>query len=148
MANWSCAVFGEVIILKVIKDMLTDRATQVRFFRFMIVGSIAAIVQFTSLAVLVHLLSPTPAFTLSFACSTFVHYLMNRFWALRSSRLDQGKQAAEYLLAVAVSYIVNIAMFTVCRTLIGLEVLWSAIIALPPSTIIVFLLLNFRVFRK
>jgi putative flippase GtrA len=87
------------------------------------------------------------AFTLSFLCSSATHYTLNRFWALPSERHDSWRQFAEYVGAVALSWVINIAMFRLCRDLLGLGKLWSTAIAVPPSTIVVFLLLNFRVFR-
>jgi len=129
------------------KIKLTDRATQVRFFRFLLVGGVAAGVQFATLAIWRRFLEPNAAFSLSFICSTATHYTLNRFWALRSTRSDTGRQFFEYLLTVAVSYLVNLAAFALCRGWLGLGVMWAAALAIPPSTLAVFLLLNFAVFR-
>lgn len=130
------------------KRMPSDPGTQVRFFRFLAVGGAAAGVQFATLWCWTKWLPPSPAFTLSFLCSTGTHYLLNRFWALPSDRQDSGRQLGEYLFTVAVSYAINLGAFHFCRSILGLDVMWAAFCAIPPSTLVVFLLLNFRVFRR
>lgn len=130
------------------KRMLPSRETQVRFFRFLTVGGLSAVVQFLSLALFKRWCSADLAFTLSFICSTSTHYGMNRFWALPSERRDNWRQFGEYLGTAGVSYLINLGLFKLCFNLIGLSVMWSAVIALPPSTVVVFLILNYRVFGK
>lgn len=130
------------------KRMLPSRETQVRFWRFIAVGGISAAVQLGSLAVLKRWFTPTLAFTLSFMMSTATHYSLNRFWALPSERRDRARQLTEYLATAGLSYLINISLFNLCLHLIGLGVMGSAVFAVPPSTLVVFLLLNYRVFRR
>jgi putative flippase GtrA len=130
------------------KRMLPRRETQARFVRFLTVGGLAAGVQFASLALLKRHLGPSLSFTLSFVLSTSTHYLCNRFWALPSDRRDPARQFVEYLATAALSYLINISLFKLGLNLLGLGVMGSAILALPPSTLLVFLLLNYRVFRR
>jgi putative flippase GtrA len=121
--------------------------TQVRFVRFLVVGGGSALMQFAVLGVLKGRVSETLAFSISWVVSTGMHYLLNRFWALPSGRRDASRQFGEYLVAVGVSYAINLAAFKVCREALGLGVMWSAFWAIPPSTLVVFVLLNYRVFR-
>lgn len=129
------------------KFELSDRATQTRLLRFVIVGGGSAVVQFAVLAWMKTWLSATVSFSLSWIISTAVHYLANRFWALPSSRHDAGMQFGEYLFTIALSFVINVAAFKVGHDIMGLSVMWAAFWAIPPSTIVVFLLLNYRVFR-
>lgn len=131
-----------------LKTMMPSRETQVRFFRFLSVGGLSAVVQFITLRIFKTWLGPDLAFTCSFVCSTSTHYLMNRFWALPSDRSDAWKQATEYLGTAGISYLINLSLFKVCHDLLGISVMWSAVVALPPSTLVVFLILNYRVFRR
>jgi putative flippase GtrA len=87
------------------------------------------------------------AFTLSFLCGTSTHYSLNRFWALPSLRTDAWRQAREYLGTAALSFVINYGLFHLCVDGFGLGKIWSMAIAVPPSTLVVFLLLNYRVFR-
>jgi len=127
---------------------MPSRETRVRFFQFLTVGGIGAIVQFGSLAILKNLLRPNLAFSLAFALSVASHYSLNRFWALRSHRRDSARQLVEYLCTVAVSYLINFSVFRLCFAGLGFSVMVSAVCAVPPSTVVVFLLLNYRVFRR
>ena len=130
-----------------IKAKLSDRETQVRFVRFLAVGGGSAAVQFGLLALIRGRMDDTLAFSLSWALSTVTHYLANRFWALPSGRHDPGKQFGEYLFTIGVSLVINTAAFTACQRFLGLGLMWATFWAIPPSTIVVFALLNYRVFR-
>lgn len=129
------------------KATLTHRPTQVRFLRFLVVGGGSALVQLAVLWAAGPHLPENPAFVLSWVISTTTHYLANRFWALPSARHDSGRQLGEYLVTVALSLAINWAAFRLARQVLGLGPLLSALAAIPPSTVVVFLLLNFRVFR-
>ncbi len=124
--------------------MLTEN--RIRLLRFLTVGGTAYAVQWTTMKLFAPHLAENLAFTLSFLCSSATHYTLNRFWALPSLRRDSWRQFGEYLMTVGLSWVINFAMYHLCRGL-GLGKLWSTAIAVPPSTLVVFLLLNFRVFK-
>ena len=129
------------------KFPLPNPETCRRLFRFLAVGGGTALVQLGVLWVLQPHLAETLAFSFSWVVSTATHYLANRFWALPSARHDQGKQFGEYLLTIAVSFIINLVAFRFCRDALGLGLMWATLWAIPPSTVVVFLMLNYRVFR-
>jgi putative flippase GtrA len=126
---------------------LPDPETRRRVLRFLVVGGGSAGVQFAVLALLRGAMGETLAFSLSWVVSTMTHYLANRFWALPSARTDSGRQLGEYLFAVGLSYVINLAAFKACTAWLGLGMMWAAFWAIPPSTVVVFLILNYRVFR-
>jgi putative flippase GtrA len=130
------------------KRILTRRETQVRFFRFLAVGGTAYLVQMVSMKLLLGWLGTNLAFTLSFLCSTSTHYTLNRFWALPSTRHDTLRQLGEYLATAALSFAINFSLFRLCLDVFGLDKLWSTAVAVPPSTLVVFLVLNYQVFRR
>jgi putative flippase GtrA len=125
----------------------TERETQVRFARFLVVGATAYGVQVLTIKLFLAVMGTNAAFTLSFLCSTTTHYLLNRFWALPSGRIDTARQLVEYLGTAALSYAINFALFRLCVDGFGLGRILATAIAVPPSTVVVFLLLNYRVFR-
>jgi putative flippase GtrA len=88
------------------------------------------------------------AFTLAFICSTTTHYLLNRFWALPSVRVDTWRQLRDYLITAAISFVINFSLFHLCVDVFGVGRIWATAVAIPPSTVVVFLLLNYRVFRR
>jgi putative flippase GtrA len=128
-------------------SLLTDRETQLRLLRFLVVGAGSAVVQVAVLRALRIRLGETWAFSISWVVSTTTHYLANRYWALPSGRDDAVQQLGEYLFAVALSYVINLGAFKLLRTKFKLSPTWATLWAIPPSTIVVFLLLNYRVFR-
>ncbi|HTB80516.1 MAG TPA: GtrA family protein [Opitutaceae bacterium] len=130
-----------------LKRILTDRGTQVRFLRFLLVGGISYLVQITGIRLFLGWLGANLAFTLSFIFSTSAHYTLNRLWALPSIRRDTLRQLSEYLGVAALSYAINFSLFRLGLDLLGFSGIWAAALAVPPSTIMVFLLLNGRVFR-
>lgn len=127
--------------------LLTNRESQKRLLRFLFVGGGTAVFQVGVLWLLKRWMNETMAFSLSWVASTAVHYLANRYWALPSARHDAGKQFGEYLFTVALSYGINLLAFKLCREWLGMPAEWATLCAIPPSTIVVFLMLNFRVFR-
>lgn len=118
-----------------------------RVARFLVVGGGSTLLQLALLAGLKAWFNPTVAFSISWVASTAAHYLANRFWALPSERHDTGRQYGEYLFTVALSYAINVAAFKLGRDGLGLSVMWAAFWSIPPSTVVVFLMLNYRVFR-
>jgi len=126
---------------------IPEKSTRVRLARFLVVGGTAYSVQVATMKLFLLGCGTNAAFTLSFLCSSSTHYTLNRFWALPSERRDSWHQAREYLGTVALSWIINIALFRLCLDVFGLGILWATAIAVPPSTLVVFLLLNYRVFR-
>lgn len=128
-------------------SLLTDRETQWRLLRFLAVGAGSALVQVAVLRLLRARIGETWAFSVSWVVSTTTHYFANRFWALPSVRDDAAQQLGEYLFAVVVSYVINLGAFKLLRNKFKLNPTWATLGAIPPSTIVVFLLLNYRVFR-
>jgi putative flippase GtrA len=124
----------------------THRETVVRLFCFLVVGGGSALVQLVVLRGLKTRMNETLAFSISWVVSTTTHYLANRFWALPSTRNDPARQLGEYLFAVALSYVINLGAFKLLRQKFGLSTMWATAWAIPPSTVVVFLLLNYRVF--
>lgn len=131
-----------------LESLLTDRETQWRLLRFLAVGAGSALVQVAVLRTLKTRMGETLAFSISWVVSTATHYLANRFWALPSARHDAARQFGEYLVAVALSYLINLGAFKVLRVRFKLSATWATLWAIPPSTIVVFLILNYRVFGR
>lgn len=130
-----------------LRRLLSDPALRRRLFKFLCVGGFSALAQFSVLWLLVDRVRADVGFSLAYAVSVMAHYTLAKFWALPSERTDSSRQLAEYLGVVVISYAINLAAFKVCHDALGLTVMWATAAAVPPATVIVFLLLNFRVFR-
>lgn len=130
-----------------LKGKLLDRSMQVRVLRFIISGLTVMVTQVVTLTYLLKWWNGTAAYIGSYAIAVSVHYSLNRFWALRSSRKDHTRQAGEYVLLVAGSFSINFLLFQMAVRIFHLTPVWAAMVTNPPTTLIVFLVLNFRVFR-
>lgn len=126
---------------------IPDRETQWRFFRFLVVGLTSLGVQLLTMKLALLVMGKNAAFAVAFVCSTATHYTLNRFWALPSARTDAWRQFRDYAGASALSYVINFALFRLGHDVFGLDELLATALAIPPSTVVVFLILNYRVFR-
>jgi len=131
-----------------IKRLLLNRQTQVRFIKFFTVGAIGYVVNIVSFNALKSNFKVNTAFTTAFIISTSTHYTLNRFWALRSARADSFKQFAEYLMTVVISYLISLVSFKVLYVFFQLNLGVAQALSIPPSTLVTFFLLNFRVFKS
>jgi putative flippase GtrA len=130
-----------------LRRLLSDRTLHLRLLKFLGVGGVSAVAQFTTLWLLKERMRGDVAFSVAYAVSVAAHYTLAKFWALPSERHDTLRQFGEYLGAVVISYAINLGAFKVGHDVLGLSVMWAAVAAVPPATVVVFLLLNFRVFR-
>ena len=126
---------------------LPDRQTQVRFLRFFLVGGCGFLVQIGSLAGLKEHLPARLAFSIAYVLSVATHYSLNRFWALPSRRSDSGRQLLEYLGTIGLSYLISFGCFNLFYAWLHLSVMAATVLSVPPSTLAVFFLLNYRVFK-
>jgi putative flippase GtrA len=130
-----------------IKRLPIDRQTLVRFIKFFLVGGTGYGVSLLTFSLVKGVLKPNNAFTAAFVLSTAAHYLLNRFWALRSTRSDSWRQFAEYLFTVGLSYSISFGCFKLFSVYVGLGLGLAQALSIPPSTIVVFFILHFWVFR-
>jgi len=128
--------------------MLPAKETQVRFLKSALVGGAAFVVQWVVLWVLKRYIPVTVAHNWAYWASVATHYTLNRFWALPSTRSDSGRQLLEYLGTVLVGWVIQMIGFWFFLHVVGLSVMWSNTLAIPPSTVAVLALLNLRVFKK
>jgi len=79
--------------------ILTNSVERNRFFRFLVVGSIGAVVDFGVMNLLTQLLgfSLVLAGTISFVCAVISNFIWNRYWTYPDSRSKPiGKQLAMF----------------------------------------------------
>lgn len=126
---------------------LSNRVTQVRFLRFLVAGSTVMAVQVGSFWLFEKWWSVSLAFFFAYVLALVVHYSLNRFWALPSSRTDALRQGGEYLLAAVGSFALNYLLFHLGLKAFGWPPVVATLIAAATASVIIFLVLNFRVFR-
>jgi len=126
---------------------LPNAETQVRFLRFGVVGFGVMILQVGSFWLFEQWWSISVAFVAAYVLAVTTHYSLNRFWALRSSRSDVTQQGGEYLVTAIGSFVSNYLLFNLLLKEFGLAPIAATLCASVTTAVVVFLILNFRVFR-
>ncbi len=85
--------------------LLTSRQERIRFYKFMVVGSIGSVVDFGVMNLLTHLFdtSLVIAGTFSFVCAIVSNFFLNRYWTYPDSR---SRPISQQLIMF---FIVNVA---------------------------------------
>ena len=139
-----CWAIGSCFAYPVLK-----RESILRLGRFLMVGGLAAAVDFSSLSVLHLVLAPTAAFSIAYAAGVVTHFLLNKYWTFRCARTDFLRQIAEYLLVVSINYTLQLIVFKgVLATWPGAGVYVAKAAALPPGTVLGFFLFKKHVFKR
>jgi len=119
-----------------------------RFFRFCVVGSTVAVVDFGSVWLLSHFLRPLVAVSIAYFIGVACHFLLNKFWVFQCRRSDYFRQLMQYLTVVVSSWLTTIATVQLSLSTVTHNILIAKVFAVPPATLVAFLLMQFFVFRK
>ena len=82
--------------------LVTDRVERTRFLKFMVVGVIGALVDFSTMNLLTRVLAMplVSAGTISFVCAILSNFLWNRFWVYPDSRSRHPSRQLAMFFAV------------------------------------------------
>ena len=119
-----------------------------RFVRFCLVGGTVAVVDFSTVWLLIHLLKPLAAVSIAYFVGVTCHFLLNKFWVFRCRRSDYVRQLLLYLTVVLSSWLTTVVAVQLCLSTITHNVLIAKLFAIPPATLVGFVLMHFFVFRK
>jgi putative flippase GtrA len=125
--------------------------TQERFFRvlrFCIVGAAVAAIDFGLVWLLSGHLPPLIAVSIAYFTAVCCHFLLNKMWVFRCQRSDYIRQLIQYSTVIIASYATTIIIVHLCLSSFTTNVLVAKLFAVPPATLIAFLLMQFFVFRK
>jgi putative flippase GtrA len=119
-----------------------------RLVRFCVVGGTVAVVDFSFVWLLSHLLRPLVAVSIAYFIGVSCHFLLNKFWVFQCRRNDYLRQLIQYFTVVVASYAITIMTVHLCLSTFTTNVLIAKLFAVPPATLVAFLLMQFFVFRK
>ncbi|HEV3211185.1 MAG TPA: GtrA family protein [Chthoniobacterales bacterium] len=119
-----------------------------RFVRFCVVGGTVAAVDFSTVWLLSHLLQPLVAVSIAYFVGVTCHFLLNKFWVFQCRRSDYIRQLMQYLAVVLSSWFTTVATVQLCLSTITHNILIAKLFAVPPATLVAFVLMQFFVFRK
>jgi putative flippase GtrA len=125
--------------------------TQERFFRFLrfcLVGATVAAIDFGLLWLLIGRIPPLVAVSIAYFTAVCCHFLLNKMWVFRCRRSDYIRQLMQYSTVVVASWLTTITIVHLCLSSFTTNVLIAKLFAVPPATLVAFLLMQFFVFRK
>ena len=125
--------------------------TQERFFRllrFCTVGAAVAAIDFGLVWLLSGHLPPLIAVSLAYFTAVCCHFLLNKMWVFQCRRSDYIRQLIEYSAAVIASWVTTLTIVHLCLSSFTSNVLIAKLFAVPPATLIAFLLMQLFVFRR
>jgi putative flippase GtrA len=113
-----------------------------------VVGGTVAVVDFTAVWLLGHLLQPLAAVSIAYFVGVTCHFLLNKFWVFRCRRSDYVRQLMKYLTVVLSSWLTTLLTVQLCLSTVTHNILLAKLFAVPPATLVGFVLMQFFVFRK
>jgi putative flippase GtrA len=91
---------------------------------------------------------PLVAVSIAYLTAVCCHFALNKMWVFRCQRSDYRRQLMQYFAVVVASYAITIMIVHLCLSTFTTNVLIAKLFALPPATLVAFLLMQFFVFRK
>jgi putative flippase GtrA len=125
--------------------------TQRRFFRFLrfcTVGATVASIDFGLVWLLRGRLPPLVAVSIAYLTGVSCHFLLNKMWVFQCRRSDYIRQLIQYSAVVVASWTTTIAIVHFCLSSFTTNLLVAKLFAVPPATLVAFLLMQFLVFRR
>jgi putative flippase GtrA len=119
-----------------------------RFLRFCTVGMTVAFIDFSLVWLLSSRMPPLVAVSVAYFCAVCCHFLLNKAWVFQCRRSDYIRQFIEYFSVVVASWSITLAVVHLCLSTFTHNVLIAKLCALPPATLVAFLLMQLFVFRR
>jgi putative flippase GtrA len=124
------------------------QARFLRFLRFCIVGATVAAIDFSLVWLLSSRIQPLVAVSIAYLIAVCFHFLLNKMWVFRCTRSDYVRQLMQYFAVVVASWLTTISIVHFCLSGFTTNILIAKLFAVPPATLVAFLLMQFFVFRK
>ena len=111
-------------------------------------GAAVASIDFGLVWLLSGHLPPLIAVSLAYFTAVCCHFLLNKMWVFQCRRSDYIRQLIEYSAAVVASWVTTLTIVHLCLSSFTSNVLIAKLFAVPPATLIAFLLMQLFVFRR
>ena len=119
-----------------------------RILRFCTVGAAVAAIDFGLVWLLSGHLPPLIAISVAYFAAVSCHFFLNKMWVFQCRRSDYIRQIIEYSAVVVASWVTTIFIVHFCLSNITTNLLIAKLFAVPPATLIAFLLMQLFVFRR
>ncbi|HWN95292.1 MAG TPA: GtrA family protein [Methylomirabilota bacterium] len=116
-------------------------------FRFCAVGTLVFGVDYAGLWLFHHFLPRLVAVSLAYFLAVSVHFCLNKWWVFRSKAPLEAVEAAKYVLTVLTCWLCTITVVWLALRFLTPNVFVAKTLAIPPATLLSFLLMRGFVFR-
>ena len=141
----------KVIVFKMLSEFRcgpNERNSFKRVVRFCAVGALVLALDLCLVYFLSRILSPTPAVTISYLIAVNAHFWLNRMWVFEAKTPISALEFIRYGSAVLLCLGCTISTVWVVLHFISSKILIAKAIAVPPTTLLSFLLMRAFVFRQ
>lgn len=116
--------------------------------RFAVVGGTVMVFFMALNWVLAPHLGTQGGFLAAYPPAVALHFALNKWWTFGSTRRDAGRQVAEYLAMVAVTFVIQWAVFSAMQAVTTLPSWFNAGVANAVQMGVTFGVMRWRVFAK
>lgn len=117
-------------------------------FRFCVVGSLVAVVDFSCLWVFKQFLPRMAAVSVSYFIAVTTHFCLNKWWVFGAREEPQVAEVARYLTIVFCCWLCTISVVWLSLRFITHNLFVARALAMPIATIVSFLGMRLFVFRR
>jgi len=112
------------------------------------VGATVAAIDFGVVWLLSGRLPPLIAVSIAYFTAVCCHFLLNKMWVFQCQRSDYIRQLIQYSAVVGASWLTTLTIVHLCLSSFTTNLLIAKLFAVPPATLIAFLLMHLFVFRR
>ncbi len=117
------------------------------FAKFCCVGLLVAGVDFGTLWLLQNILPKLVAVSLAYFLGVTTHYALNKWWVFRADANVRVAELARYVFTVIVCWLCTVGVAWLALRVATSNVLVAKLLAIPPATLLSFVLMRKFVFR-
>jgi len=106
-----------------------------------------ALVDFGLIRAFVLVLTPLAAVGLAYLVAVALHFCLNRWWVFAATDVPAVGQLKRYVLVVGACWACTLAVVALVLATISPNVFFAKMVAIPPATLLAFVLMRGFVFR-
>jgi putative flippase GtrA len=123
------------------------RSALQRPIRFCLVGAAVFALDFFLIWILHRLMPKLLAVSIAYVVAVTVHFCLNRWWVFAAAQDPPARQLARYVPTVAACWACTVGIVWLSLRTLSPNVFLAKALAIPPATLLGFLLMRFFVFR-
>ena len=117
------------------------------FGKFCLVGGLVFGVDFAALWLFQKFLPRLAAVSLAYFLAVAVHFALNKWWVFRAEANVRAPEVVRYVFTVLVCWVCTVSVVWLALRLATSNIFVAKLIAIPPATLLSFVLMRKFVFR-